>query len=151
MIIVLLAVFVLITIVGFIIYKETYNEGISIVGVVGTIIFAAASLGLCVQVSKYNTIDDKIEMYQEENSSIELQISECVKQYQQYESDIFAETTSNNAITLVSLYPELKSDSLVSKQLEVYVSNNRKIKELKEAQIDGSVVRWWLYFGGGKK
>jgi hypothetical protein len=63
----------------------------------------------------------------------------------------FTEVSPDSAITLVSLYPELKADELVKKQIEVYVANNEKIKELKEKKIMGNVYRWWLYFGGGTK
>lgn len=47
----------------------------------------------------------------------------------------------------VALYPELKSDTLVQSQIEVYVENNKAIKELKSSAINASVYRWWLYFG----
>ena len=87
-------------------------------------------------------------MYQEENSKIEEQIAETVKQYQQHETDIFTEVTPDSSITLVALYPELKSDTLVQSQIEVYVNNNEKVKSLKESKINGSIYRWWLYFGG---
>ena len=30
---------------------------------------------------------------------------------------------------------------------EVYVENNKAIKELKSSAINASVYRWWLYFG----
>lgn len=51
-------------------------------------------------------------------------------------------------MTLITLYPELKSDKLVQKQINIYVDNNKKIKILKEKQINGKVLKWWLYFGG---
>lgn len=106
-----------------------------------------AGFVLSVQVSNLKVIDQRIEMYQEENAKIEQQISESVKQYQEYESEIFTEVAPESAITLVALYPELKSDTLVQKQIEVYLENNEKIKDLKEDKITGSVKRWWLFFG----
>lgn len=116
-------------------------------GVLSVIISFIVSIVLCVNVSNLKVIDQKINMYQAENASIENQIAECVKQYQQYETEIFTEVAPESAITLVSLYPELKSDTLVAKQIEVYVANNEKIKEFKEKKINGNVYRWWLYFG----
>ena len=56
-------------------------------------------------------------------------------------------TAPESSITLVSLYPELKSDELVKKQIAVYQENNKKIINLKEKQIDANVAKWWLYFG----
>ena len=85
-----------------------------------------------------------------ENQKIETQIAETVQQYQEYESGIFTEVAPESSVILVALYPELKADTLVQKQIEVYVANNEKIKELKESNITGDVKRWWLYFGGKK-
>ena len=132
-------------------YDETFGEFIAMVGAFGIIVCVIAFVVLCVIVSGLNVIDAKIEMYQEENTNIESQIAECVKQYQEYEKEIFTEVTPESAVTLVSLYPELKADELVSKQIDVYLANNQKIKELKEHKISGCVYRWWLYFGSSEK
>lgn len=102
---------------------------------------------LSVSVSNLKVIDQRIEMYQEENAKIEEQISEVVKQYQEYETGIFIEAAPESSITLISLYPDLKADTLVQNQIDVYVKNNETIKELKDKKITGSVKRWWLYFG----
>ena len=58
------------------------------------------------------------------------------------------DVTPDTAVTLVALYPELKSDTLVQSQIEVYTENNNMIKFLRDQQIKGNVSRWWLYFGG---
>ena len=111
-------------------------------------IIALVAVGI--SVSELPILDEKIDMYQEENQNIESQIAEVVAQYQKYENDIFTDVAENNqdAMFLVTLYPELKADTLVAKQIEVYTNNNQKIKELKEQQIYGKVYKWWLYFGG---
>lgn len=87
-------------------------------------------------------------MYEQQNKQIKEQIDTVVKQYQEYESDTYAMTSSESSITLVSLYPELKSDELVKRQITVYQENNEKIAKLKEEQIDSNAAKWWLYFGG---
>lgn len=92
-------------------------------------------------------IDKKIAMYEEENVGIEQQIVDVVKQYQEYETGIFKDVAPEGAMALVALYPELKSDTLVQSQIEVYVENNKAIKELKSMTINASFYRWWLYFG----
>lgn len=151
MILVVFGVFLIIGIGSFFLYEHSYNDGFIGLGMFGiaiAILSVIAIVILGVDVSNLSVIDDRIAMYQEENAKIEEQIAEVVKQYQEYETDIFAEVNPDSAITLVSLYPELKSDSLVNSQIEVYVSNNQKIKELREEEITGSVKRWWLYFGG---
>ncbi len=93
------------------------------------------------------TATPKIEMYEEENTKIEEQINTLVKQYMEYEGKTLTEFKSESSITLVSLYPELKSDNLISKQIEVYIENNNKIKQLKEDKINMKIGKWLLYFG----
>lgn len=93
------------------------------------------------------TAKPKIEMYEKENQKIEEQVDVLVKQYMEYEGKTLKEFKSENSITLVSLYPELKSDTLISKQIEVYIANNNKIKELKEKEIEMKIGKWLLYFG----
>ena len=89
----------------------------------------------------------KIEMYQKENAKIEEQINILVKEYMNYEQATFTEFKSEGSMTLVSLFPELKSDELVQQQMKIYVDNNNKIKDLKEDLIDFKLAKWLLYFG----
>ena len=119
---------------------------------IGMVVGFFALLGLIivgVNVKSLSVIDDRIAMYEEENARIEQQIADVVEQYQKYETDIFMEVAPDSAVTMVSLYPELKSDSLVQAQIEVYTENNKTIRDLRDKQIKGNVYRWWLYFGGG--
>lgn len=95
-----------------------------------------------------STADERIAMYEAENQKIEAQMAEIVEKYQAYESGIFAEVNEKNAMSLVCLYPELKSDSLVSEQMSVYIENNEEIKESKEEKISARPYKWFLYFGG---
>lgn len=99
-------------------------------------------------VATASRIDRKIEMYQEENANIEQDIDTIVKEYVEHEHDTFADLkTEESSITLVTLFPELKSDTLVQQQLEIYVDNNAKLKALKEEKIDVVKRKWLLYFG----
>lgn len=92
-------------------------------------------------------IDSKIELYTQENAAIEEQIDKLVSEYMEFESGTFEALHNESAITLVSLYPELKSDKLVESQINIYLENNRKIRDLKEDKLDITVKKWWLYFG----
>lgn len=154
MILVILAIFIAITVVGAIVDSmSSYSIGgtlIAVFGAVGGLVALTAAIILGITTRELTVIDDRIEMYQEENARIEQQIADVVEQYQKYETDIFMEVAPESAVSMVALYPELKSDSLVQAQIEVYVANNNMIKDLKDRQIKGDVYRWWLYFGGGK-
>lgn len=153
MILVILAVGILMAVGGTILYNK-FNDGRADIGVVlqfvsGIVIIASVITSIVLLVSVLNrvNIEKKIALYEEENAKIEQQIAATVKQYQEHETGIFTDAAPESSITLVTLYPELKSDTLVQSQIEVYVENNKTIKELKSTAINASVYRWWLYFG----
>lgn len=154
MILVIFGASMLLGIAMWIIYDKTNaGEWCEVSGGIGflfSIIAFIAIIILGIHVKSISVIDDRIDMYEEENARIEQQIADVVEEYQKYETDIFMEVSPESAVTMVSLYPELKSDSLVQAQIEVYVENNKTIKYLKDKQINGDVYRWWLYFGGKK-
>lgn len=153
MILVILALGILLLVLGIILYDkleagaDEVGSVFQVVGIVAIVISTIVSIVLLISVLKWVNIDKKIALYEEENTKIEQQIADVVKQYQEYETGIFTEVVPESSITLVSLYPELKSDTLVQSQIKVYVDNNKTIKELKSTALNASVYRWWLYFG----
>ena len=151
MLILLFVIFVALFILGSIFIDDYNNEGLKVIVQICTVLGAAVTL-ICIVCTTYNysktrVIDTKIEMYIEENTNIENQIDTIVSNYMGYEKETFIELKDNDAVTLVSLYPELQSDELVKAQIATYQANNAKLKELKELKIDATVHKWWLYFG----
>lgn len=152
MLVLLLVIGIVVLIVGKVLYEKTqtfedFGEWTMVAGTVISILSLFFIVGVLVDMSFSLKVDDKIQMYQEENEKIESQIGQLVASYMEYESDTYKNFKSEDAITLVSMYPELKSDSLVNTQIEIYTENNKKIKELKEELIDLSAKKWILYFG----
>ena len=96
-------------------------------------------------ISRGVVIDQQIELYQTENATIEKDIDNTVKNYMEHEDKVFSKTDS--PITLIQVYPELKSNELVSKQINVYIENNTKIKQLKNKKINIELRKFLLYFG----
>ena len=121
--------------------------GMQIVGVLAVIVILATSLIFGVIVSKHTVIDEKIAMYQEENASIERQVAVVVEDYMIHENVMYDKAKVESPIVLAQMYPDLKSNELCQQLINVYIENNEKLKSLKESKIDGSVYRWWLYFG----
>lgn len=148
MLIVLTVVGILLT--ALFIWLGEWDEGFLLPGIitgVATVVAVIALVCNIANIAESRIIDQKIAMYQEENASIETQIANCVAEYQQYETKVISEVTAENAMTLVSLYPDLKSDALVAKQIEVYIANNSVIKNLRQNKLDIQKARWWVYFG----
>lgn len=127
--------------------NEDLTEGfVTLGGLIGFI----ALIGIFVNIGllvRGRTLDDKIAMYEQENAAIEQSVDVLVKDYYKHESDTYSSLKPENAVLFASAYPELQSNELATKQLEIYVDNNNKIKELKEDQINLSKNRFWLYFG----
>lgn len=96
----------------------------------------------------YN-VDKMIAMYEDENTKIETKIRETVRAYMEYEETTYEKLVADaDLTTLVIKYPELNSNELVKTEIVTYKENNDKLKELKEKQINKSIMAWWLYFGG---
>ena len=149
MILVLLVI--VLAVVGVLVWLENEAAGDSAcsltagsfaVGIVLIVVF-----GLWIGVMHRNTIPARIEMFEEENARIEAAITETVERYMEHEKEVFSMASNESAINLVSLYPELKSDTLVQQQIETYLENNKTIKQLREEQIATPIFKWWLYFG----
>lgn len=123
------------------------GEELEFIPLLGVFVCLIAAIVLCIGVKDGAVIDEKIAMYKKENTKIENQMDILVSQYMKFETDTYGELKNESSITLVSLYPDLKSDELVKKQIEVYESNNKEIREMKEKKINLKVLKWWLYFG----
>lgn len=142
MLIVFLIISLIIAILGFMAFEEFgFFTALIPIGVIGAII-----VNLVIVVDG-RVIDEKIAMYTEENEKIEKDIDKLVDNYMEFESSTLIELKDDSSITLVSLYPELKSDELVKAQIETYRSNNKTIRKLKKNKLEVSSAKWWLYFG----
>lgn len=131
------------SIIMFLFFDENFGMFLSLI----FLVFLVIDVILVGEIINGRALEKKIQMYEEENKYIEVQINGLVDRYMKYETDTYTELKGESGISLVSLYPELKSDALVEKQIDVYTSNNEKIKELKDELIDVSNYKWWVYFG----
>lgn len=112
---------------------------ILLISIAGLILFSVNYIGII-------TIEDKIKLYETENIKIEEQISTITENYKNWESDTYEKFENESPTVLISLFPELKSNELVNKQITIYVENNQKIKQLKEKRLDYKIYGWWLSF-----
>lgn len=119
---------------------------IAVSGVTLIIILLIVILTVGIKYSHHLVIDEKISMYETENADIEQKITSVILSYQAYEQETFSNIDTENLMVAVSLYPELKSDQLVSKLIDTYTENNKTIKELKNKKLDYKVLKWWLCF-----
>ena len=125
-------------------YRADLDEIFQTIGAVVLAISIIVGLVLCVfYTASGSIIDKKIAMYEEENVKIENSIDVIVKEYQEYEVGMY------DTMTAAMLFPELASNTLVQKQIEIYVNNNQQIKALKANKLNRDLYGWWLYFKNG--
>jgi hypothetical protein len=136
-------------------YNWRYKEGLAFgLTFCGSIIFIITAI--CCAIAITSTImipqmENRIAIYQEENTRIEEQIKTTIQVYQDYEKDIFGDIdldkiSSEKLILLTSIYPELKSDAMVQELIQVYIDNTNELKQLKMSKFDHELWRWWLCF-----
>ena len=142
MLLVLLVICIGIFIGGMCADEECVIEGSVVVGVLILVITLAILADFPFNIEK------KLVMYEEENFKIETKIKSTIKSYMEYEQETYDKVLKDADLTTIVLkYPELNSKELVKAEIEMYKENNNKIRELKEKQINKSVMAWWLYFG----
>lgn len=125
-------------------YRADLDEIFQALGAVVLAISMVLGLILCAfYTASGSIIDKKITMYEEENIKIENSIDIIVKEYQEYEVGMY------DTMTAAMLFPELSSNTLVQKQIEIYVNNNQQIKALKADKLNHDLYGWWLYFKNG--
>ena len=126
--------------------REWVYRALNYVGSAVLVVSIILTISVGVMYAPHITIDERIEMYRNENSQIEHQISVVVNNYMEYEVDTFEKFKDEDCITLVNLFPELKANELVAKQIEVYVENNKTIKSLEYEKTQYKIYAWWLFF-----
>jgi hypothetical protein len=139
------------TIFFFVKAKKEYDDELyctaTFIAFIVSMFFLFWVIKLCVSLGTEYALDEKIQMYSEENAKIEENVSAIVQNYMDFETSTYEKFKDEDALNLVSLFPELKSDSLVQDLLVVYVDNTNEIKKLKTKKIELSTVKWKLYFG----
>ena len=144
MLIVIIAITILLGILLYFLYEEDGVWAAAFILVI-EIIPLLVLIGLLINT---RAVDQKIELYVQQNKEIENKVENAVKQYMEHENKTFTELkTDESYITLVSLYPELKSDELIKTEIKLYEKNNKKIISLKEENINKTIYKWWIYFG----
>lgn len=148
--IVVLAIFI-VCIVFCCIYRDEdavvgWGVGTMLSGICFFVLIIAIICG-ATQLATSKKIDAKIEMYTEENTKIELAITETVEKYLEHEYKIFDSLQGEDIQTLLVVYPEINSNELVKHQMEIFITNNDKIKQLKNDKINLSTWKFLIYFG----
>lgn len=119
-----------------------------VLGVIFAIIFGIWTLWNIIVVASGFGIQEKIEIYEEQNAQIEESIDAAVKAYCEHEQITYVQMSDGAVALVAAAYPELASSELVKTQMEVWTSNTYELKKMKSKLVDFNKARYFLYFGG---
>lgn len=120
-------------------------------GVLGTIfaiIFGIWTLWNIIVVASGFGIQEKIQIYEDQNTQIEQSIDAAVKAYCKHEQITYVQMSDGAVALVAAAYPELASSELVKTQMEIWTSNSNELKDLKSDLVDFHRAQYFLYFGG---
>lgn len=119
-----------------------------IIGVAGCAIFGIWTIWNVIGVSSGFGIEEKIQIYEDQNAQIEQSIDAAVKAYCEHEQITYVQMSDGAVALVAAAYPELASSELVRTQMEVWTSNSNELKDLKSKLVDFHRAQYFLYFGG---
>lgn len=119
-----------------------------VLGAVFAIVFGIWTFWNLIVVASGFGIQEKIQIYEDQNTQIEQSIDAAVKAYCEHEQITYVQMSDGAVALVAAAYPELASSELVKTQMEVWTSNSKELKDLKSDLVDFHRAQYFLYFGG---
>lgn len=114
--------------------------------IAGILAFAVLFLGVTYIDSI--TIDEQIMLCKQNNETLENQISKVIDHYLAHEKQTLVNLKPEEKIMFASVaYPELKSNTLIQQQIDLYQKNKEKIYNLQTQKLNKKIYAWCLFFG----
>ena len=119
-----------------------------VLGAIFTVIFGIWTIWNVICVSSGFGIQEKIQIYEDQNTQIEQSIDAAVKAYCEHEQITYVQMSDGAVALVAAAYPELANSELVKTQMEVWTSNSYELKKMKSKLVDFHRAQYFLYFGG---
>lgn len=93
------------------------------------------------------TVDARQLVLEEQNQIVLSQIEPLVQQALEYESNTYKDFKLDAAkvIAFTQLYPDLKANSFLNKQIDIILANQEEIKQLKLDKASLNAYHFWLW------
>ena len=121
-----------------------------IIEIVSISIFIILFIVGLVVVHNYNALkavsDEQIAIMQERNEKLCKEIEPIIRSYIKYEEDTYKnlKPISQEKIIAYAMYPQLASNKLVQKQIEIIKDNEDKITFLKLKKTELKTFKFWI-------
>ena len=130
--------------------NDSYDNGEGFI-ILGAIIGAPTLATLLMVGGVYNydssTINSRLAVLEEQNTIVLTQIEPLVQQALEYESSTYKDLKLDIAkiIAFTQLYPDLKANSFLNKQIDIILHNQEEIKQLKLDKATLNAYHFWLW------
>lgn len=94
-----------------------------------------------------STINSRLAVLEEQNTTVLTQVEPIIQQALNYESDTYKELKLdvNKLIIFSQMYPDLKANSFLNKQIDIILANQEEIKQLKLDKASLNAYHFWLW------
>ena len=94
-----------------------------------------------------STINNRLAVLEEQNTTVLTQVEPLVQQALNYESSTYKDLKLdvNKLIIFAQMYPELKANSFLNKQIDIIFANQQEIKQLKLDKASLNAYHFWLW------
>ena len=94
-----------------------------------------------------STINSRLSVLEEQNQVVLSQIEPLVQYALDYESNTYKDfkLNVNELIAFTQLYPDLKANSFLNKQIDIILANQQEIKQLKLDKASLNAYHFWLW------
>lgn len=117
----------------------------------GLVILIAATGVLLMVGGVYNyrtsTIDSRLAVLEEQNTTVLTQVEPIVQQALNYESSTYKDLKLdvNKLIIFAQMYPNLKANDFLHMQIDIILCNQEEIKQLKLDKASLNAYHFWLW------
>jgi hypothetical protein len=144
----MLYIILIIGIIGIIWGEFQEHDGILILSfAVSFISFIAILIAGATYNYDSTTINSRLSVLEEQNTTVLTQIEPLVQQALEYESNTYKDFKLDAAkiIAFTQLYPDLKANDFLKKQIDIILANQEEIKQLKLDKASLNAYSFWLW------
>ena len=144
MLYILLIIGLILLIIGITKYEDILTS-------LGAGIFVVFLCVTAIAVGVYNydktTIDKRLAILEEQNKIVLSQIEPLVQHALEYESNTYKDfkLDAHKLIAFSQMYPDLKANSFLNKQIDIILANQAEIKQLKLDKASLHAYHFWLW------
>lgn len=119
--------------------------------ILGAIICVSSFAALLIAGGIYNydssTINSRLAVLEEQNTTVLTQVEPLVQKALDHESNTYKDLKLdvNKLIIFAQMYPELKANDFLHKQIDIILANQEEIKQLKLDKASLNAYHFWLW------